>query len=380
MKAEAPTFNRQSRMFRTSSHWSPCRLEFRETWTGSRRGGFAQLRSRRSELPGVTETTVAPSPSLLEPAVLVSELGQLRPPVSAAYLWGALPPRPRVAIVGSRRASSHGLEVARCVARRLAAEGVCIVSGGAAGIDRAAHEGALEAGGQTLVVGPVWLDHAYPVENRQLFAEILKRGGGYLTTCDAAAQPLRPFFHRRNAALVCLSDCLLIGESGRNSGALNAAATARALGRTRFVLPWRGDLPGTLGSECELLARGAVAYFRIRQVLDLLDSCAFPNPAWMEVRSQRQRRSPGNRAPGRACTPAPRQAVLPAAVHDSPRNQLLQALRGGSQTVDALCSRTEMSVQLVQHELLLMTLEGLVRQRGGFVDLIDPRRAESLGM
>ncbi|HSC89699.1 MAG TPA: DNA-processing protein DprA, partial [Polyangiaceae bacterium] len=141
-------------------------------------------------------------------------LRELREPGTHAYLWGEFPPGPYVAIVGSREASEVGNAAARRLARELAAEGVTIVSGGAVGIDASAHRGALDAGGRTLVVGPVWLDRAYPEENRPLFAEILKRGGAYCCVTGEETKAHYPSFFRRNEALVALCQLLIVGESG----------------------------------------------------------------------------------------------------------------------------------------------------------------------
>lgn len=142
----------------------------------------------------MTTSRPATRPIVLEGEALPHQLRDMRRQPDAAYLWGRLPPGPRVGIVGSRSPSREGFRIAFEVARELAALGMTIVSGGALGIDRAAHLGALRARGKTLVVAPLWYERAYPKQNRKLFHRIVAGGSAYArgaTTIDAIAERTR---------------------------------------------------------------------------------------------------------------------------------------------------------------------------------------------
>jgi DNA processing protein len=157
------------------------------------------------------------------------------------YLHGSFPRGPAVAIVGTRQPTLAGEQYARHLAGVLAREGVAIFSGGAAGIDSAAHRGALDVGGMTVVVAPSGFDRPFPIENAGLFREIVERGGGFISSHapDVVAAP--PAFFARNRLLAALVHVLIVAEAPYRSGARNAAAHARALGRTVFTVahaPW----------------------------------------------------------------------------------------------------------------------------------------------
>src|SRR5262245_46006796 len=135
----------------------------------------------RSDPPGaVTDPVVVLSGPTLPP-----RFADLPRPPKLLYLWGELPRGPAVAIVGTRHATPAGLEFAETLSHDLARAGVAIFSGGAGGIDSAAHRGALRAGGTTVVMAPAGFDHPYPPENRRLFAQVVERGGAYASLVPA---------------------------------------------------------------------------------------------------------------------------------------------------------------------------------------------------
>lgn len=225
-----------------------------------------------------------------------------------------------------------------------------------------------------MVAAPVWLEHAYPSANRPLFERIVERGGGYLCVAPRDAPPFRRWFHRRNEVLVALAQVLLVGEAGRGSGALNAAAYARALGRPRFVLPWVCDSPASLGQESEL-ARGAIPYFRAAQLLPLLACRVYDNAVWTLERvelarsvalAEAQQPQTRRRATARSSGPSQLRIESGDAVEapgSTDRAVLLAAiLEAKAGNIDDLCTRTGLPASRVQHEVLLLTLEGLVSQ------------------
>lgn len=159
-----------------------------------------------------------------------------RPP-DPLFAVGALPARPALAIVGTRRADPDAVVFARRLAARVAAARVDVVSGGAEGIDAAAHRGALDGGGRTFVVQAAALDDPYPRRNRPLFDAVLEAGGGWLgeTPSGETNAPWR--FLARNRIIAALSDAVLVVQAPFKSGALNTARWALELGRPLFVVP-----------------------------------------------------------------------------------------------------------------------------------------------
>ncbi len=163
---------------------------------------------------------------------------------------------PVVAVVGSRRATAAGLAFARDLAADLTRRGAVVVSGLAHGIDAAAHEGALAAGGCTVAVLGCGVDVPYPRRNRTLAARIA--GGGALLSEFWPGTPPAPWrFPARNRIVAGLAGAVAVIEAGRRSGALITADFALELGRPVLAVPgW----PGALASEgCNALLRAGAA-------------------------------------------------------------------------------------------------------------------------
>jgi DNA processing protein len=169
------------------------------------------------------------------------------------YMHGHVPPRePRVAIVGARAASRAGIMRAAALAGGLAERGALVVSGGAVGIDAAAHRGALGAGAPTVAVLASALDAPYPRRNLPLFRDIVASGGALLSPFGPGTSLRRWHFPRRNQVLARLVDAVVVIEASAASGSLHTALEARRSGR---VL---GAWPGTPGTDA-LLLQGAAA-------------------------------------------------------------------------------------------------------------------------
>lgn len=178
----------------------------------------------------------------------------------------------RVAIVGSREASDESLAFASSLAGILASRGVIVVSGGAVGVDAAAHEGALRAGGATWVVLPTGYPHVFPLQNQELFESIRESRGAILWALHDGVLPLRGHFLTRNGVLASLATAVVVVAAGLKSGARNAAGWARKLGRPLYVVagpPW---LPGLTGGTLELSAGAHPVLGMDSLVKDLLGS------------------------------------------------------------------------------------------------------------
>ena len=164
-------------------------------------------------------------------------LRDLGDPPSVIRLVGDLPSfADAVSIVGTRRADDEALEFTYDLASALAREGISVISGGALGVDSAAHEGALDAGGCTVVVLPVGLDVPYPPANAKLF-ERVTRAGCLLTEVPDGADMQRGRFLKRNRLIAALAESTVVIQAPARSGALSTARHARTLGRCVFCRP-----------------------------------------------------------------------------------------------------------------------------------------------
>lgn len=157
--------------------------------------------------------------------------------------------RVAVAIVGARAALAEDLERAHQLAGEVVRRGGVVVSGGAIGVDSAAHRGALAAGGATVVVLGTGIDVLYPARNRALFIEIM-RTGAVVSSLPADAPPFAGHFVRRNATIAALADVTVVVAARASSGSIHTAEAALRLGRQVAACP------GTPGCE-RLLAGGA---------------------------------------------------------------------------------------------------------------------------
>jgi DNA processing protein len=171
-----------------------------------------------------------------------------------------------VAIVGARRTSSYGVEVARSLGRGLACAGVTVVSGMALGIDSAAHAGALSSGGPTIAVLPGAGDSPYPRARRALYRQLIASGAA-VSELPAGVAVRRWMFPARNRIIAALATMTVVVEAGARSGALLTAAFARDLGRPLGAVPGRITAPQAVGPN-GLLADGAHLVGGPQDVLD----------------------------------------------------------------------------------------------------------------
>lgn len=186
------------------------------------------------------------------------------------FTWGdrSCLDEPTVAIVGTRGASTYGKAVARKFAEAFAMAGVTVVSGGALGIDAAAHEGALDAGGRTAAVLGQGIDRVFPTSHRELFGRI--RGSGCLVSQFALGTPsLGRNFPRRNQLIAALSLGVLVVEAPQKSGAIITTSAAAEMGKQIFVVPATITMESFRGSHA-LIRDGAQLVDHPDQVLEAL--------------------------------------------------------------------------------------------------------------
>jgi DNA processing protein len=176
--------------------------------------------------------------------------------------------RPSLAIVGSRNATPGGLQNAARFARGLAGSGYCIVSGMALGIDAAAHEGALAAGGSTIAVIGTGIDRVYPARHQNLARQIVEHGL-VVSEFPLGTKPLAANFPRRNRIISGLSLGVLVVEAALESGSLITARLAADQGREVFAIPGSIHSPQTKGCH-RLIKQGAKLVESAEDVLEEL--------------------------------------------------------------------------------------------------------------
>ncbi|MFI5369924.1 MAG: DNA-processing protein DprA [Candidatus Eisenbacteria bacterium] len=253
-----------------------------------------------------------------------------------------------VAIVGSRAASDYGLRMARRLAADLATAGQVVVSGLARGIDAAAHEGALSAGGRTVAVVPSGLDAITPVHHHPLAARIAERGA--LVSELASGPPrFRGVFVARNRLIAAMAGTTVVVEASHRGGALHTARAARRLGRRVLAVPGDADRDTAMGC-IELLREGA------EPCVSAADVLAWSGPARAPRPSPPPRRAGG---PTRAETPG------------TPAQRVRAALEEVARPVDAIARHAGLTVSETLAHLLALEWAGLAlrvpggRWRGG---------------
>ena len=184
-------------------------------------------------------------------------LRQIYDPPIALYIKGALTAKDKnaVAMVGSRMTTHYGLEAARKLAYQLAYVGVTVVSGGARGIDTAAHQGALAARGRTVVVLGTGINVVFPPENRELFGRAAANGA-VVTQFPFNRNGDRQSFAIRNRIIAGLTLGTVVVEADLHSGALITSNFATEYGRQVFAVPGRVDSPRSKGCH-DLIKKGA---------------------------------------------------------------------------------------------------------------------------
>jgi DNA processing protein len=263
-------------------------------------------------------------------------LRHISSPPPVLFVRGALTPDDDLAVgvVGTRRATKYGTDIAVRFSRELAGAGVTIVSGMALGIDSAAHRGALEAGGRTIAVFGCGLDTIYPPRNRQL-AERIVANGALVSEYLPGTRPDARNFPVRNRIISGLSRGVLVVEAPLRSGALITTAFAADQGRDVFAVPGSALSPASAGCH-ELIRNGASLVTDAGQILEQLDVEA--------AREHSQTR-----------------LVLP----DTDAERILYAIIGAEpRHVDELAHESGLPIEEAGGTLVMMELKGLVRQAG----------------
>lgn len=233
---------------------------------------------------------------------------------------------PRVSIVGARRCCAKARQLARQLGEGLAHAGVTVVSGGALGIDGAAHQGALDAGGTTWVVLPSPLARPAPPSHRPLFNKVLEGGGAWLT--EVESETGKHTFFLRNRLVAALGHVVVAVEAKAKSGTRHTIQFARDLGRPVAAYPWGvGD---EFGAGClQWLKEGAHLVTGPQDVMALLEATDAPSPT--------------REAPLRTADP------------------VLEALEPNGAYPDELCAHLDWPIGQVLAHLTSLEMQGRVR-------------------
>ncbi len=237
-----------------------------------------------------------------------------------------------VALVGTRKATVYGREVAHRLGRDLAQNGVTVVSGLARGIDGIAHRAALDAGGRTIAVLGSGVDVIYPPEHRKL-AEAIIRQGALVSNYPLGTRPEAGNFPPRNRIISGLSLGVVVIEAGLRSGALITADFAADYGREVFAVPGSILGPASQGSN-RLLRDGAAVVTEVRDILETLR---------LDQLAEKQLA----------------REVLP---ENATEAVLWDELTAEPRHVDTLARAVKLPVETVNSTLVMMELKGMVRQ------------------
>ncbi|MEO1583324.1 MAG: DNA-processing protein DprA [Planctomycetota bacterium] len=268
-----------------------------------------------------------------------------------------------VGIVGSRKSSVYGQEQAERFGGALASAGLTVVSGGARGIDSAAHRAAVAARGRTAVVLGCGLEHVYPPENRALYDQIVDSGGCVMSELPIDAPPEPGNFPMRNRIISGLSLGVLVVEAGLGSGALiTARIAAEEHGREVFALPGRVDSEAIAGNLMLLKTGGAHLVTEPGDVLSLLESPAhhlFRGSHGDRYQSPAAGRPIADKPPA-----APTQPAVSRPEPDDPAERAVLGCLGEPATMDELMQRTGLSAADLRRTVTMLELQGWVGRSG----------------
>ena len=282
---------------------------------------------------------------LTQPDALYPELlRQIYDPPIVLYVKGQLTEKDKnsVAMVGSRMTTHYGVEVARKLAYQLAYIGVTVVSGGARGIDTAAHQGALSAKGRTVAVLGTGINLVVPAENAELFGRIAENGAvitqfPFNRTADKQSFPIR------NRIVAGMTLGTVVVEANLTSGALITANMAVDYGRQIFAVPGRIDSPRSKGCH-ELIKKGAKLCESAEDILSEFEYL-FPQT---------------NRPPGPNET-----GTLPALALSDGEQTVYAALEAEATPIDEVIRHSGLPASAVSVALLSLEMKRLIKQLPG---------------
>lgn len=258
------------------------------------------------------------------------------------YFYGKIPENvvKTVAIVGSRRNTKYGEEIAYKMSYELAKRGVVIVSGLAFGIDSIAHRAALDAGGTTVAILGTPIDEIYPRAHLPLAKEIIEKGGMIMSEYSPKSRcyPKSTSFLQRNRIISGLSDAVVVVEAAERSGSLNTASHALEQGKEIFAVPGNITNPYSMGCN-KLIKQGATPYTELDDILRVL----FPEQFLKKYSKKSQ----------------------PLLFGDTEEEtKILQSLADGLRNGEEIIAKTNLSTGVFNETITLLEIKGLVQSLG----------------
>ena len=275
-------------------------------------------------------------------------LREIAQPPPVLFVNGSFAPEDdwAISVVGTRRVTAYGKQVAGEVSRFLAENGVTVVSGLARGVDAIAHQSALQNGGRTIAVLGSGVDVIYPPEHRKLADEIV-HAGAVISDYPLGTQPESSNFPPRNRIISGLSLATIVIEAGETSGALITAKFAAEQGREVFAVPGSILAPQSSGTN-ELIEQGARPLLKMTDLLDVLKLQNLPEKQFSRK-----------------------------AIEVSPEEKkLLQYLSQEPTYIDEISRLSGLPVQTVSATLAMMELKGLATHLGGMNYVAAKERQE----
>ena len=273
-----------------------------------------------------------------------ASLREIYDPPLVLYVKGGLTAKDKnaVAMVGSRSTTHYGIETARKLAYQLAYVGVTVVSGGARGIDTAAHQGSLAAKGRTVAVLGTGINIIFPPENKDLFARIAENGA-VITQFPFNRNGDRQSFAIRNRIIAGMTLGTVVVEADLHSGALITSNFATEYGRQVFAVPGRIDSPRSKGCH-DLIKKGAKLCEGAEDIL-----------------SEFEYLFPGSNRP-----PSPGETgVLPALELSANEQQVYDALDAEERSIDEIIRKSGLPSSAVSVALLGLEMQRVVKQLPG---------------
>lgn len=268
-----------------------------------------------------------------------------KPPILFGQGYAKALLQPQIAIVGSRKPSAHGRQVAYDFAYYLSEKGFYIISGLAQGIDEAAHQGALKHTGTIAVMG-TGLEQTYPAQHQQLRQQIIAQSGAIITEFLPDTPPLAHHFPRRNRIVSALSLGIVVAEAALKSGSLITAKLAADQGKVIFAIP--GHIYSEHHQGChQLIREGAILVDHPEQIIeDLALPTQWQNQCYIEHSQKLQTVS--------------HPVELPPHL-----TALYNQLDWVGQTLDALASKQTVDVAHLTSQLMELELLGVCMQQAG---------------
>lgn len=243
-----------------------------------------------------------------------------------------------IAIVGSRRATVYGRSIAEKIARDLGSRGLAVVSGGARGIDTAAHKGALSTGGRTVAFLGCGIDVSYPAENKKLF-EAISENGAVVSEFPLGATPEPWRFPPRNRLISGLSLGVLVCQSPEASGALITAGYAAEQGKDIYAVP--GNVDDERNRGCHKLIQDGAKL--VQDADDILAELGLQDDG----------------------EPVSRQLALPVESLNEQERDIASLLSLEPMQIDEIIARCGLSPQMVAGTLTILEMKNIVKRVPG---------------